>query len=191
MTNTIAVFGDSIVYGVGAEEHGGWVNKVFKDLQNDDLTHVYNLGVPGDTSELGLKRFEVEITVRNPNKVLIAFGINDSKVRVGQKRNVVSPEAYRENIFKIINISKKFTEDITLISPTFVGEALTTANGSIFTDQEIGRYVDILRDISETERLLFIDLSRVLDVETDLFDGLHPNEQGYSKIAEKIKREMI
>src|SRR3989344_48871 len=130
----LLIFGDSITWGAWDEE-GGWAQRIksFADkkaatLNYDNYTSVYCLGVSGDNTFDLLKRFETEVRARIDEEektlILIEIGINDSQLDLAEKQHRVSPEEYKQNLSKLIEISKKYQADIVFIGLTPVDDSL-------------------------------------------------------------------
>ncbi|MDA0866715.1 MAG: GDSL-type esterase/lipase family protein, partial [Cyanobacteria bacterium] len=87
----IVAVGDSLVYGYGDPEGGGWVERLRRRwLQPETPGHaVYNLGVRGDGVKLVAQRLDSEFRYRGelrnrlPDVVMLSVGVNDS-ARVGK-----------------------------------------------------------------------------------------------------------
>ena len=69
----IGIWGDSITFGAGDSEKGGWVNRLDEDLE----VEIHNLGIGGDRSYDLISRFEVECEKMEPDIILFAIGTND------------------------------------------------------------------------------------------------------------------
>lgn len=186
----IGIWGDSITYGAGDSEALGWVGRLRKSLETSDDVGVYNFGICGDTTGDLLKRFSIEADAIKPNVVVFAIGINDSKYPAGETENVISLEKYKQNMQELLKLARNHTDKITIVGATKADEALTRKSGTRFVNAIIQTYNDSLKEFSETENLTYIDVFDVLDVNTDLDDGLHPNAQGYEKLF-GIIREFV
>ena len=122
MKDTVSIiFGDSISYGLYDEETLGWVNRVKLNLNNNH--YFFNLAIPGQSSKDILDKFEIELKNRyneqDSFKLIFAFGIKDALL-LGKDNNHIN--VFKENVLKIIKISKNYTEDINfigLIKPNF------------------------------------------------------------------------
>jgi lysophospholipase L1-like esterase len=178
----IGIWGDSITYGAGDTEALGWVGRLRKAHQSDDEVSVYNRGICGDTSEDLLKRFDVEYESIQPTVVIFAIGINDSKYPVGQVENLVPLDKFEENIKTLIGKAKIHSSKIYIMGCTRVDET-PRHSGTRFSNEQIQKYNDFLKNLSKLEQLEFIDVFEVISPATDLSDGLHPNAQGYEKLA--------
>jgi lysophospholipase L1-like esterase len=183
----IGVWGDSITYGAGDSEALGWVGRLRKLLEANGDIEVYNRGICGDTTDDLLKRFSAEADAIQPNTTIFAIGINDSKYLAGAMSSKVPLEKYKKNIHTLHALAKKYTDKIIFIGATKVDEALARDSGTRFTNEVIQTYNNFLNEFSRTEGLVFVDVFDVLDIHTDLGDGLHPNAQGYDKLFRKMR----
>jgi len=186
---TIGFWGDSITYGSGDSEGLGWVGRLRRSASVDDYHQFYNFGVCGDTSAGVRKRFGVEYETTHPEQVVIALGINDAKLPTGGDGNLVPLPDFVENIETMITLAKAGGSSVVLVGPTVVGGELTTPVAA-FSDVESMRYRDALADIAVRHQCQFIDMSQVLDLATDLSDGLHPNNGGYEKMFLVTQKEL-
>ena len=191
MTNRICIFGDSIAWGAYDLEEGGWATRLHQSLSS--LEHnfeIYNLGISGDNTNWLLKRFEIECKARDPQTILIAIGVNDSSYSDANDEVPVLLEQFEENIEKLIEIAKKFTDKIILISITPVDETKTIPIPwlpTLFhTNENVKKYNDKLEIITNKNGVHYCDITGLLNTE-DLEDGLHPNAKGHEKIFKKIK----
>lgn len=194
----ICVFGDSIAWGAGDSEQGGWVNRLknyylSQGLRVDKDIDVYNLSVSGDNTEDLLKRFDTELMVRLDEKinlVVFAIGINDSHFVISENKNRIPVEIFRLNLQTLIKKAKKHTDRIAFIGLTQVDEAETVPipwnKDKKYTNDDVEKYDEIIRMVVDEEEITYIDVKGVVDLE-DLTDGLHPNSEGHRKMFEKIK----
>lgn len=82
----LVALGDSLVYGFGDPEGGGWVERLRRQWMYPDNTgHIlYNLGVRGDTVTQVARRLESEFRYRGelrhrvPDRIILSVGVNDS-----------------------------------------------------------------------------------------------------------------
>ncbi|MDP2630727.1 MAG: SGNH/GDSL hydrolase family protein [Candidatus Uhrbacteria bacterium] len=183
----IGIWGDSITYGAGDSEALGWVGRLRKLLEKGDDVGVYNFGICGDTTDDLLKRFSVEADAIKPNIIVFAIGINDSKYPVGETENVIPLEKYEQNMQELLKLARNHTDKITIVGATKADETLVRKSGARFVNEVILTYNNFLKELSESESLTYVDVFDVLDIDTDLDDGLHPNAQGYEKLFGTIK----
>jgi lysophospholipase L1-like esterase len=187
----ICIFGDSIVWGAFDPFNGGWANLLRNYLESKNSeVECYNLGVSGNNSSDLLKRFEIEASARSPSLIIIAIGTNDSYYINKKDNHRVSQKDFESNLKKLINISKKFTSNLIMLTPNKVDETKTKPipwNKKIFYENDsIKKYGQIIKNLSEKNNILFIDLFDLLE-NKDFYDGLHPNSEGHKKIFEIVK----
>jgi lysophospholipase L1-like esterase len=190
----ICIFGDSITEGYYDEEKNGWANRL-KAIFSDD--EIYNLGISGDSTEDLLKRFDADIKDKNPEMIVFAIGTNDSVYLPAEKRNYVDFEKFKENLKTLIEKSKLFTNNIVFVGLTPVDESLTKPIPweieMHYTNEEIGKYSETIKQICKDEKLKFIDILKDLasiDYKGMLSDGLHPNADGHEWMANKVAKEL-
>lgn len=186
----VGIWGDSITFGACDKEALGWAGRLRRSMPTDDYNHFYNFGICGETTADVLKRFQIEFDAIEPEKVIFALGINDSKFPHGSDAHLISLDEYKKNMQELIDRAKDSVNEIVLVGPTAVGEEFVTPRVSTFRDEEIIKFRDVLKEIAETNNLKFIDMFDVLDPATDLDDGVHPNTEGYQKMFEVIKSEL-
>ena len=194
----ITVFGDSITYGAWDKENGGWVNRLRIMLENntDNFYHIFNLGIPGETTTGVNAQFNYEYGYRFPpgfNNILVfAIGINDSLV--GFDQNSVPIETFKSNITSLIEKSKKYTNNIVFVGLTRVDGDIIPQEPhplmSTFINTEIDRYDKELKDICKNQSVKYIDVHNIVNTD-ELSDGLHPNSIGHQKLADKIYESII
>ena len=194
MEKVINIFGDSITWGAADSEMGGWAdrlkNHLGKDKDEEDYFETYNLGVAGDNSDKLLKRFAAENEARNPDTIIIAIGINDSRY-VGIRENSNVPlERFASNLEEIIKQARKFTEEIIFVGLTRVDEKRVSPmpwNPEInFDNKNVAIYDDKLKEICNNNELLLVEMMDLLD-DSDLEEGLHPNSKGHEKMFLRVR----
>lgn len=180
----IYVFGDSIAAAEGYKRsREGWVYRL-QDSLND--TKIINKSVNGDTTFETLQRF----SVKNPNLIIFAIGINDSKIVPGQGNQVPISE-FEENIEKLIKLSGK--TKIVFVGFTCADENETITLIEEYRNEEIKKYSDKLKEICKKHKIQFIDIYDKwikLNYKELLFDGLHPNEKGHKLLFEEISKKI-
>lgn len=201
----LLIFGDSITWGAWDEE-GGWAQRIksFADkkaaTQNyDNYAAVYCLGVSGDNTEDLLHRFETEIKARieedEKTQMIIAIGINDLQFDPSENKHRVSPEDYKENLIKLIEISKKYNANIMFVGLTPVDDNLVDPipwkQESSYRLEFVQKYDGILKDVCREQNIPYVELlSKFMekDFKTLLTDGLHPNTEGHKLVFEEVKK---
>lgn len=196
-TQNICIFGDSIAYG-GWTHHLGWADQLQNTLQQKTLESkftlyyfLYNLSIPGNTTEDVLARFQVEAHAREPHIIIFAVGTNDSSCRDNLDIPRVSPEKFKENIRSLIDKAKHRTNAVVWIGLTGVDEKRTTPfETTYFSNERIGAYDAMIQEQCKESVVLYLKLFSILKPE-DLEDGLHPNKQGHDKLFHAVHDFLI
>jgi len=160
---TIVAFGDSLVEGVGATRGQDFVSMLSSRVGEP----IINLGISGDTTRDALDRVD-EVVGYNPKVVLLLFGGNDYLRKI-------SKEETFSNLAKVI----------TTIQESGAVVVLLGVRGGLLRDN----FEDEYARLSEVYGTAYVP--NVLD---DLFgnpafmsDAIHPNDEGYKIIAERIE----
>lgn len=189
----ILVLGDSLVYGIGDTEKGGWVNRLRLSLEkrNDFYYDIYNLGIPDDSSYDILKRFEKEIKDRYYQGKLIViyqFGANDSS------QTKTDFNVYKQRIKTIFQKTKLYTTNILFLNIPKAMEIKTEGRLGIMAEinnKKIKEYNGCIEEICKEENIKYIQLDKLITLEDISEDGVHPNNKGHNKIAKTIYEYLI
>jgi len=185
-----AVFGDSIARGAYDPKNGGWVRLLEASIETKTYgDKVYNLGVSGDTSTSLLKRFNPELSAREPDIVLIAIGINDGRLDRFTGKPQVDISTFKSNLEKIYSICKSsaFVKKIIFIGISRVDEKKVNPwkDKVFYYNKTIKEYDSAIQKIAQSHKLLFIPMNDILE-DSDICDGLHPNEKGHKKMFKRV-----
>ena len=173
----IVLFGDSITAGYLEEA----VSPVLVDLVKRDIAAmgleevaVINAGMPGDTTEDGLKRLNKEVLIEKPDEVVIFFGANDASL---------------ENLETMIH--EIGSEKVILITPPYADSGRRPER----PQTRIKELVKVAQEVGAAHNLPVIDLYKAMTVYpgTDEFlqaDGLHFSQVGYELLGALIVREI-
>lgn len=202
-TNYI-VIGDSITYGIGDFESGGWATMFKKYIVNKDDSKVCNNYVhiaafPGATSTDISNKIDSILQSFNhkefTNTIILSIGVNDTQEFNGNYKNSI--EQYRTNIEKIAKcvMNKGFNMIILGLTriesdENFLWKPNKYNNNEIISEYDkdlslILGYNAELKEFCKNSRIKYIPMQEVLQKE-DFIDGLHPNHNGHKKIFEKI-----
>lgn len=178
MKKKLICFGDSITAGWdGMNEQSSLTNRLERGLG----WHVWNAGVPGETTEQALSRMNRDVLSRHYDWVTILFGANDSSFHKG-----IPLEAFTANL---INMARAIgAGQAVLITPSPVIEAKQKGKR---INERLSLYADAVRHVVEETGSSLIDLYRLMLQEPDytpmlLDDGLHFSSAGYDFLAERI-----
>ncbi|HBK64096.1 MAG TPA: G-D-S-L family lipolytic protein, partial [Cyanobacteria bacterium UBA11166] len=108
----LVVLGDSLIYGFGDFEGGGWVERLRRQWMSPSSPgHVlYNLGVRGDGIVQVQERLEHEFRRRGelrnrfPDTIILSVGVNDS-ARIGRSngRNFTDFERFQAELANLLD----------------------------------------------------------------------------------------
>ncbi|PHS39567.1 MAG: arylesterase [Sulfurovum sp.] len=157
----VLAFGDSLTYGYGAHSKSYPVQ-----LQLRIKREVINGGVSGETSSQGLKRLPALLQKYHPKLVILCHGGNDI-IRQQSKKTL------RENLLKMIQMSKTFGAEILLVAvPDFHSLGLTTES--------------LYEEVAKQENVLYEGkiLTKIENDPALKSDRIHPNAKGYALMAE-------
>ncbi len=195
----ILCFGDSITFGRGEMPAKSWCGRL-KDYfeSKDPYNGVYNLGVPGQTSDELLKRFDSEAEGRarihrdsDRYLILIAIGTNDCKFDGNLKEPRTDEKQFRKNIKELISKAKSCKAEVAFIGLPPVDESRTLPYEETWFKQErVKLFNDIIMESCKENNVLFFDMFGVMSKEDYpklLNDGIHPNSAGYDFMFGKIK----
>jgi lysophospholipase L1-like esterase len=192
--HAILCFGDSITFGIGEQPAKGWCGRLKDFLEKKDpYNYVYNLGIPGDTSQGVLERIDVECKRRIRYKrerdkatIIIAIGTNDIKFKDGLHQ--ISEDDFESNIKCIIEVAKKYTSNIFVLQmPPVHSTRARSWEGNDYKNSDIDRRNNILKRISGE---YYVSLN-FEDWDEKLPDGLHSNTEGYDEMFAQIKRAIL
>lgn len=124
--------------------------------------------------------------------IMIQIGINDARL-IKNKKLSTYPSQFRKNIQKLIDIAKKFVNNIVFVGLTPVDEPKTTPisynKDAYYKNIQIKQYDQIIKSICKENRIHFIDVYNEWtegDYRRLLADGLHPNSKGHQKMYSAI-----
>ena len=199
----IYAFGDSITYGAWDIEKSGWATRlrVFLDekQQKDPSLYylLYNLGIPGETTEGLVARFadETEARGRGNQEVIFifAFGANDNAYLVSKERFRVPKETYISNLDDVITKAQAISSKIMLLNITPVIDEANALprNDKVRANSYVKEYNEALEIFAKEKGLPLVDVYSVfMDAGYEsLFDedGLHPNAEGHQLIFKAVK----
>lgn len=176
----ILCIGDSLTYGYDVPLAQRWTSIVAKQLG----VTIANEGICGDTTSgmtyrldfLHLSQYNAFFLMGGSNDVLTEVPLDDITARLGAMVQTLQQEGM----------------------PLFLGIPPLTQPESVYygwqKSSDVACHNDMLREIGAFVRLVCkekgcypIDCNEALQDDSDLYaDGVHPNVQGYAKLAELI-----
>ena len=209
---TIVAFGDSTTAPRG--ELLVYPKSLERGLQAEGVDcRVINAGVGGNTTSLGRQRFQNDVLGREPDCVIIQFGINDSAVDVWRNPPADKPRLSLQEYEKNLRF---FCRELKARD---IYGVLMTPNPLQWTDQLLAlygkppyqpddpngfnlllaRYAAKVREVAEDEGVILIDVDQCFRdyAEKDgnhlrslLLDGMHPNEAGHAQVTNLLLPEI-
>jgi acyl-CoA thioesterase-1 len=159
----ILAFGDSLTSGVGAPP-GSSYPEILENLIN---RKVIKSGIPGETSGEGLVRLPSELATHRPKLVLLCLGGNDLLRRMDLEKTA-------GNVSRMVQMIRNSGAEVVIIGVPKPGLVLSTARfyKTISEDMEVPLEGSLLPDILAESKLRS--------------DPIHPNAEGYKRLAEGI-----
>lgn len=198
----VVVVGDSLVYGYGDPEGGGWVERLRRQAMAPGATGAvfYNLGVRGDRASQVQERlaqefrYRGEIRNRMPDRVVISVGTNDS-ARVGRAlgRNYTDFEDFEQTIAALLAEARQLCP-VLFVGMVPVNEAAMPFSEVLYySHREQWRYKEATREVCESHNIPYLDVMDLWLRRGDAWwqarlsvDGLHPNTLGYQSLVQDV-----
>jgi len=196
----LVALGDSLVYGYGDPEGGGWVERLRRRwMMPGTPGHIlYNLGIRGDGVRQVLYRLEDEFSKRGelrhrvPDRIILSVGTNDS-ARIGRPsgRNFTAFEDFETDLEELLDRAQRLCP-VLFVGMTPVDEARMPFAGLLYyTHDDQYRYKEATRLACETRQIPYLDIFDLWQERGDRWwqsrlcdDGLHPNSAGYASLLE-------
>lgn len=181
----IVCFGDSIT---GAYYHTGsrrawpdWLREALMGAYPQAQLKVFNAGISGHTTVEALARLERDVLARQPQLVVMNFGMNDV--------TRVPMDAYRQNLQTIIQKSGEAGAAVVLVTPNTVHENQARPNSKLEAVSQIVRDVAAEADLKVVDWFQFTSEQRQNDSlgwQLTMSDDIHPNRHGHAQLAELV-----
>ncbi|MCO5296792.1 MAG: exo-alpha-sialidase [Fimbriimonadaceae bacterium] len=206
----IVVFGDSTT-ALRTGVHLVYADRLAEELASQGIaSQIVNAGVGGNTTRQAVARLEHDVLARDPDLVIIQFGLNDSAVDVlrGRTEPRVSRSEYEWNLRTIIRRIKERGGEPILATPNpgIWSERLLETYGQPPYDVNDrwgfnvynARYAESVRRIAKETDVPLVDVYRMYEaqdrnpekIEGWLSDGLHPNDEGHRALAAVLARRV-
>ncbi|MBD2253639.1 GDSL-type esterase/lipase family protein [Nostoc parmelioides] len=198
----IIALGDSLVYGFGDPEKGGWVEQLRRWwMLPDSSGHVlYNLGVRGDRTQQVAQRLEVEFRHRGelrnrvPDLIILSVGVNDSaRLTRLNGRNCTDFALFESEIASLLDQAQQLCP-VLFVGMVPVDEAkMPFLNCFYFNHADQYRYKEATRIACNQRQIPYLDIFDQWMARGDAWrnkrlteDGLHPNTLGYQSLLEDV-----
>lgn len=198
----IVAIGDSLVYGFGDPEGGGWVERLRRQwLQPESPGHaIYNLGVRADTTQRVAKRLVQEFQTRGefrnrvPDLLLLSVGLNDS-CRVGKPdgRPFTEFDIFQAQMFELLDTARSLCPVMFIGMTPVLEERMPFAEILYYNHSDQLRYKEFTRIACEQRDIPYLDVLDMWLRRGDAWwrsrlstDGLHPNVLGYRALLDDV-----
>ena len=194
---TVLAFGDSLT-ALGSPTYVGYLS----DLLGID---VINAGVGGNMTAQGKARFQTDVLDKDPDVVLLCFGMNDQACSLPSGYCWSSPEVYRADMEYFITELQKRDCDVILITPHPVcGEDGYYVDPEDYTYNYPGsleKFVKVMRELALEYGCTLIDMHQefltVKKANLNTYksyyaagDGVHQSQLGRQFWAEKVNAHL-
>ncbi|MCD6419586.1 MAG: hypothetical protein J7L41_02570 [Synergistetes bacterium] len=170
--NKYLAFGDSITEGCPYGPSGGYPVRL-QALLGDGAV-VVNAGVGGEKTPEGVRRYESVLHNNKPGFVLILEGSNDA---------THFPKDVDETINNLKFMVEKAKENATI---PIIGTIPPMFGMHKWWELDVETRDARIRELAQEEDIVLADIFEAMKGREDLFiwDGLHPNEDGYQLMAQ-------
>jgi acyl-CoA thioesterase-1 len=160
---TVIAFGDSLVQGVGSTPGNDFVSKA----SSRTGIPIINSGVSGNTTAQALARLDADVLSKDPKIVLVLLGGNDYLKRVPKE----------ETFANLRTIVSRIQAKGAVVIILGVRAGLITDN-----------YEDGYAEVADEYHAAYVPnvLEGLITDNRYMSDAIHPNDNGYAKIAERV-----
>ena len=161
----VLAFGDSLTYGTGANREESYPAVLERAIGRK----VVNAGVPGETSAQGRERLAEALEEVKPRLLILCHGGNDFLRRLDEA-------AAAENVRAMIRMAREKGVGVVLLATPKPGlpPSIPTFYGEIAAEEEIAFEEAAIRTVLFDNRLKS--------------DMVHPNGEGYARIAAAVEK---
>ena len=169
----IVCLGDSFTYGYPGEPKDSWPQRVADVLQIE----VINAGkVHQNASDL-LQRFEQDVVLNDPGRVIIFAGVGDAL-------REITLEEYQNNIMALVEKAEsKHIKPILALPVPFPG---TKSLNEAYREWELAYAKEKNIEILDFQVVLFDSEGKIITKYSS--DGRYPNKAGYQAIGDYVAR---
>ena len=164
MDTKVLAFGDSITYGYRVAEDKNYPSQLSLLLQ----TEVINAGVNGEVTREGLRRLPSVLEKYKPQILIICHGGND----IIKRKSLIKA---KENIAEMIKLARAKNIHVVLVGVPMI-EVLTLSTAQIY--HELANELSVPLEDSALEEILSDNYLKI--------DQIHPNEEGYKILSNKL-----
>jgi lysophospholipase L1-like esterase len=201
-TKRIIAIGDSLVYGYGDPEGGGWVERLRRQWMCPSVAGhtVYNLGVRGDGVQRVARRLEQEFRYRGelrnqvPDLILLSVGVNDS-ARVGKPtgRHYTDIPHFQQQMENLLDQARSLCPVLFIGMVPVAAERMPFSEVLYYSHADQHCYKEITRLACQQRQIPYLDIWDLWLSRGESWwrsrlsgDGLHPNVIGYQALLADV-----
>ena len=198
----IVALGDSLVYGYGDPDGGGWVERLRRDWMKLDNAGpvMYNLGIRGDGVLSVARRLEQEFRTRGelrnrvPDVIVLSVGVNDSAC-LGRPdgRNYTNFEQFQQQLAALLDQAQQLCPVFFVGMPPVNEAKMPFSEVFYYSHQQQYRYKEATRLACAERGVPYLDIFSAWLAQGDSWckarlyaDGLHPNALGYQTLLQDV-----
>jgi lysophospholipase L1-like esterase len=164
----ILSFGDSLTHGTGVKRNESYPSV----LQQLTGRMVINAGVPGEVTADGVKRLPALLDKHQPDLLILIHGGNDML----RKKNL---ELAVDNLRQMIEMSRN--RNVPVIMMAVPNPTLILSPAEFY--EELAGEMNVPIEVDA--------ISDILQYPSNKSDAVHPNADGYRKMAESLQQLLI
>src|SRR3989338_799988 len=193
---SICIFGESTAWGAWDTEKGGWATRLwlYVSEKTDGEINVFNLSIPGGTTQTIIDRFENESKIREADALIFQSGGNDAYLMGKDGPNQIPIDQFKKNLEEIAKRARKITDNIIFIGFKNVDESKTAPvswKDIYYLNSELKKYNEVMESMCKENGLPYINIFGLLTDDDFIEDGLHPNPTGHEKIFQKVRDFLV
>jgi lysophospholipase L1-like esterase len=186
--NAYMAFGDSITFGDGSSNGGGYRDPLVVDLLAywGKVTQMYNEGQEGTKSNKGESRIASSLHSRRPAYALILYGTND--YNDAECRN--TPPCYTVDALRSMIVQTReagafpVLGTIPPVNPAYVDRGAEDRNAWVMQMNVLVRAMATQENVALAE--VYGDLMKQPNLPSLFSDDKHPNDAGYAVLAQSF-----
>lgn len=174
-TKTIVILGDSLTAGYNLAQSEALPAVIERRLKSNGLSvKLVNAGVSGDTTAMGLARYDWSVSSADPDILVIALGANDFlsgfPAEVAQENlEAIIERAQADGISVVLaGLEPRWPETYEMLQPGYAKLYPDLAEA-----YDVPLYEGFMRGVWDEPDLLMLD-------------GLHPTVEGVEKMADRL-----
>lgn len=162
--------------------------------QHGVRTHVHNVGIGSERTDLALARMERDVISQRPEIVTVMYGTNDSWVDQGKTESRLSEQQFEENLRLIVARLRAANARVVLMTAPRFGEDNPRNGLGEDPNVRLARYMERVRSVARDLAVPLVDHAgewtelqqRGRKLQSWTTDGCHPNLEGHADLANRI-----